>query len=162
MFQAIYEVFGLNPFFSSNMAQFLAGVEDLCSEPYGPFGGMKLYEFFGCIMLGSSIIIYIMQYHIIDKPAVSSWKAWWAFAGGAFVFNVGFSFIRLWTLLSNIPLKFDCEEEFVKVIFNIQDVAMFALVNGILSFIVFTLVSWPKLSRRWSKNCFVTTPIPHK
>jgi len=160
LFRNIYEIFGLgvNKIYSSNMSSFLAGMEDLCSEPYS---GTPLYMFFGIVMIVSSIFIYALQYHIIDKPSVSSWKAWWAFAGCAFVFNFGFAFIKMWTLLSNIPLKFGCDEEFIKVIFNIPDVAMFALVNGILSFIVFILISCPPLFRRLSKNCYKTTLIPH-
>jgi len=158
MFRNIYEIFGLNPFFSSNMASFLGGIEDLCSEPYS---GVPLYMFFGLVMLISTVAIYALQYHIIDKVKYSGFKAWWAFAGIAFAFNFGFASIRMWNLLSNGPLKFDCDEEFFQTIFNIPELAMFAFVNGALSFIVFTLLSWPPLLRRVSKNCYNTTPIPH-
>jgi hypothetical protein len=157
MFRSIYEIFGLNPFFSQNMASFLGGIEDLCNEPYS---GVSLYMFFGIVMLASTVFIYALQYHIIDKVGVSSHKAWWAFAGTAFSVNFGFVSIRMWTLLSNAPLKFGCDEEYIKVILNIPDIAMFAFVNGIFSFIVFTLLSWPPFFRRVSKNCYNTTPIP--
>lgn len=157
MFRSLYEIFGLNPFFSQNMASFLGGIEDLCNEPYS---SVSLYAFFGIAMLVSAAFIYALQYHIIDKVGVSSHKAWWAFAGIAFVFNFGCVAIRMWTLLSNAPLKFGCDEEFIKVIFNIQDIAVLAFVNGLFGFIVFALLSWPPLFRRLSKNCYNTTPIP--
>jgi len=101
-----------------------------------------------------------LQYHIIDKVKVSSHKAWWAFAGIAFSFNFGFAFIRMWTLLGGGLQKFGCDEEFISVIFNIPEIAVFAFVNGVLSFIAFTLLSWPPFFRRVSKNCYNTTPIP--
>jgi len=158
MFRNIYEIFGLNPFFSSNMASFLGGMEDLCSEPYS---GVPLYMFFGLVMIISTAFIYAMHYHIIDRVGYSGFKSWWSSAGIAFVFNFGFASIRMWNLLNNGPLKFDCDEEFFQTIFNIPEIAMFAFVNGALSFIVFTLLSWPPLFRRASKNCYNTTPIPH-
>jgi len=158
MFGKLYEIFGLNPFFSQNMASFLGGIEDLCNEPYS---SIPLYTLFGMVMIFSTIFIYALQYHIIDKVSVSSHKAWWLFAGIAFLFNFGFAVIDLWTILSGAPLKFGCDEEFIKVIFKIPDIAMFAFVNGIFSFILFTVLSWPPLLRRISKNCYNTTPIPH-
>jgi hypothetical protein len=157
MFRNLYEIFGLNPFFSQNMAVFLGGTDIECYEPYS---SVSLYMFFGIVMLVSTVFIYALQYHIIDKVGISNHKAWWAFAGTAFSVNFGFASIRMWALLSSAPLKFGCDEEFIKVIFNIPDIAMFAFVNGIFSFIVFTLLSWPPFFRRLSKNCYNTTPIP--
>jgi len=159
MFRNIYEVFGLNPFFSQNMALFLDGIEDLCNEAYN--GGVSLYMFFGVAMIASTIFIYVLQYHIIDTVKVSSHKAWWAFAGTAFTINFGFAFIRMWNFLGGGLQKLGCDEEFINVIFNLPDIAMFAFVNGVLSFIGFTLLSWPPLFRRLSKNCYNTTPIPN-
>ena len=133
MFRNIYEIFGLNPFFSSNMAAFLAGMEDLCSEPYS---GVPLYTFFGLVMLISSAVVYVLHYHIIDSVKYSGFKSWWLSACVAIIFNFGFAFLRIWILLKNGPLKFDCDEEFFQTIFKIPEVAMFAFVNGVLSFIV--------------------------
>jgi hypothetical protein len=138
------------------MAAFLGGIEDLCGEPYS---GVPLYTFFGLVMLISSALIYAAHYHIIDKVNYSSLKSWWISAGITLIFNFGFAFIRLWTLLKNGPLMFDCDEEFFRTIFKIPEVAMFAFVNGVLGFIVFTLLSWPPLFRKASKNCFHTTPF---
>jgi hypothetical protein len=158
MFRNIYELFGLNPFFSDYMTAFLAGNEELCSEPYS---GMPLYAVFGLVMLVSSAFIYVLQYHIIDRVNFNGCKWWWIFASSAFIFNFAFAFIKLWGLLSGGIEAFGCDEEFVSVIFNFSDIGMFALVNGILGFIVFTLLSWPPLFRRLSKNCYNTTPMPH-
>jgi len=157
MFRTIYEVFGLNPFFSSNMASFLGGIEDLCSEPYS---GVSLYMFFGIVMLVSSGLIYALKYHIMfDLSRFSYIKYWWIFAGATFSFNFGFASINLWTRLKNAVLNFDCDEEFINVIFNIPDVAVFAFVNGVLGFLVFTLLSWPPVLRKFSKHCFRLTPF---
>jgi hypothetical protein len=158
MFHALYTIFGLNPFFSSNMASFLGGMEDLCEEPYS---GVPLYMFFGLVMLASTGFIYALQYHIIDKSRFSGPKWWWTFASAAFSLNFGFASINMWTRLSNAPLRFDCDPEFINTIFSIPEVAMFAFVNGALSFIFFTLLSWPPLLRRFSINCVTTTPFSH-
>lgn len=161
MFQAIYEVFGINPFFSENMAQFLAGVEDLCGEPYS---GMPLYTFYGLVALGSAVIIYIMKYHWpFDRANMSSTRWWWISAVIVFVFNFLFAIIHLWTLLSTAVLKFECEEDFIKVISKIQDIGMVAIVHAVVSVLLFTLISWLPLWRRWwSRNCFNLTPIPSR
>jgi hypothetical protein len=130
---------------------------DTCPE----YSGVPLYMFFGLVMLISTAVIYALQYHIIDRPKFSGAKAWWSFAGMAFSFNFGFASIRMWNFLSNGVLKFDCDQEFINTIFSIPELGMFAFVNGALSFIFFTLLSWPPLLRRLSKNCYNTTPIPH-
>ncbi|MCL2218544.1 MAG: hypothetical protein FWC23_01150 [Chitinispirillia bacterium] len=157
MFRDIYELFGLNPFFSDNMAAFLAGIEDLCADPYT---SVPLYTSFGLVMLISSAFIYVLQYHIIDRVNFNGCKWWWIFASSAFVFNFAFAFIRLWGLLGGGADAYGCDEEFISVIFNYSEVGMFAFVNGIFGFIVFTILSWPPLLRRLSKNCYNTTPIP--
>jgi hypothetical protein len=117
--------------------------------------------FFGLVMLFSTGFIYALQYHIIDKAKFSGPKWWWIFAGFTFSFNFGFASIRMWNLLGGGLEKFGCDEEFVNVIFNIPEVAMFAFVNGLLSFIIFTLLSWPPFLRRFSKSCRNTTPFSH-
>jgi len=157
MFRAIYEVFGLNPFFSSNMAQFLAGLEDLCGERYS---GVPLYTFYGIIMVASTAFFYAMKYHLLfDRAKYSGTGWWWIFAGITFAFNFLFVIIALWTKLSTAVLKFDCDEEFINIISNMQEVGMVAIVHAVISFLFFTLLSWPPLLRRLSKNCFTQKPF---
>jgi hypothetical protein len=155
MFRAIYEVFGLNPFFSANMAQFLAGMEDLCGEKYN--GGVSLYWFYGMVMVGSTVIVYFMKYWVplFDRPKYCG-RGWcWLFAGVAFLFNFLFVGIDLWKLLSEAVLKFECDEEFIHVISNISEIGTVAIVNAFISFLLFVLLSQPPYLRRWcSKNCF--------
>jgi hypothetical protein len=150
--QGIYEIFGL----SQNMAAFLGGIEDLCAEPYG-FMGTSLYNFFGVMMLVISTIVYVLQYHIIDKAKFSGFKWCWIFSGFALVLNAVFVFALVWNLLSNGALKYDCDEEFFKVLLNAPTVGWFAIVNGILGWIWFAIVSSLPYPRKISKNCFRTT-----
>jgi len=152
----LYELFILNP----NMASFLAGIEDLCDVPYS---SISLYSLFGITMLASTIFIYLLKYHIIfDLARFSYIRHWWIFAITAFCFNFGFAFLYLWNLLENAGLKFECDEEFINIIFKTPDVAEFAFVNGMLSFIVFILLSCPPLFRKLSRNCFALTPFSNR
>jgi len=151
MFRAIYEVFGLNPFFSSNMAQFLAGAEDLCGERYS---GVPLYTFYGIIMVLSTAFFYAMKYHLLfDKSKYSSRGWWWIFAGLTTVFNFIFVAIALWKKLSTAVVSFECDEEFINIISNMQEIGMVAIVIAVSSFLLFTLLSWPPVLRLFSKNC---------
>jgi len=157
MFRAIYEVFGLNPFFSANMAQFLAGMEDLCGEKYS---GVPLYTFYGIVTTAVTALVYALKYHLLfDKNKYGSSGWWWIFAGFTFVFNFVFVAIALWTKLSTAVLKFECDEEFINLISNMQEVGMVAIVIAGASFLLFTLLSWPPLLRRLSKNCFNQKPF---
>jgi hypothetical protein len=157
MFRNIYEIFGLNPFFSSHMAQFLRGTGEICPE----YSGTPLYDLFGFAMLGLSIFIYALLYHIIDKPQISGPKWCWIFAGSTFALNFVIAFIVLWTHLRDGVLRFECDEEFINVIFNFPSVAMFAFVNAVLGFIVFAVLSSSPYPRRFSKNLFNTTFWSH-
>jgi len=157
MFRAIYEVFGLNPFFSSNMAQFLAGVEDLCGEKYS---GVPLYTFYGIIMVVSTAFFYAMKYHLLfDRAKYCGRGWWWIFAGITVAFNFIFVAIALWVKLGTAVLKFDCDEEFINLLSNIQEVGMVAFVQAMISFLFFTFLSWPPLLRLLSRNSVHQKPF---
>jgi len=159
-------IFGLgaNKIFSSNMASFLAGMEDLCNESY--YDGMPLYTYFGLCMLGSTVVFLIMKYIFpFDRVMFSSRGCWWIFAGVAFVINFIFVAYVLWQELSTAVLKFNCDEEFVNIISNMREIGMFAGANAFISFVLFGFLSWiPYL--RWllrrlklCRNCFEQKPF---
>jgi len=156
--RAIYELFGLNPFFSANMAQFLAGIEDLCGEPYGGWWVIKsLYNFYGLFSVVIAGVFFYLKYNfpLFDRAKYSG-KGWcWVFAVIMCVFNFAFVAVTLWKTLSTAVLKFECDADFIKLISNVQDVGMVAFVSAVISFLVFVLLSQPRFFRkRLSKNCF--------
>ncbi len=157
MFQAMYEIFGLNPFYSANMAQLLSGWADICNEE---FRSMQLYTFFGIIMLASTAFVYVLQYHIIDRARFSGPAWWWLFGGLAFVFNYVFALLYMLNLFKYGELRFDCDVEFFKVIYT-TDFILFPLDNALWSLIFFALISCPPLFRKLSRNCFNTTAFTH-
>ena len=153
----IYEIFGFNPFFSSHMAQFLRGASEICED----YSGGSLYTFFGIIAIVSAVLIYVLKYHwIFDKARFSYRMHWWISTGSVFVLNFAIAFIYLWNFLSSGVLAIGCDDEFISVIFNLPNIAMFAIVNAVFSVLFFALLScpsWPFL-RKLSKQCFDQTP----
>jgi hypothetical protein len=148
----IYEWFGLNPFCRPEMVEFLSGFED-CGEEYE---AKKWYLIFGIVMLFSTVFIYFLQYHIIDKSRFSGFKWWWFFAVSAFIFNFIFSFLYLYNFSINAEdSEFNCLSEGVMILSN-ADYLLFALNNAIWSFFVFVIISSSPIPRRFSRNCYNT------
>jgi hypothetical protein len=150
MFKNMYEIFGLNPFYSTTLAELLRG-----SESSGCVSGPK-YVFFGCIMLLSVGLIYSLMYHIIDSPKFSGIKWWWIFGGLVFTFNLIFPSAYLLKFVGGRWELFECAEEFISIIVS-ADIWMFGVDNAIWGFALFMLLSFLPLPRKWSKNCYTTT-----
>jgi hypothetical protein len=150
MFKNMYEFFGLNPFYSSTLAELLRG-----SESSGCVSGPS-YVFFGFIMLLSVGLVYSLMYHIIDSPKFSGIKWWWVFGGLTVVFNLIFPSAYLLKFVGGRWEVFECAEEFISIIAS-ADVWMFGVDNAIWSLVLFALLSCPPLLRKLSKNCYTTT-----
>jgi len=156
MFQDFYGAFGADRLFSSNMALFLAGVKDFCDE----YNGGQLCDFYVFMTIGITAAAYVLKYHAgFDKSKYSGTGWWWGFACISAAASFLFVAADLWRLLNTASFKFGCDEEFIKVIFNTREIAMVAIVNAVLSFLIFTALSWPPLFRKLSRNCIYQKPF---
>ncbi len=147
IFEALYTWFGTNPLFSNDLKRHLMGLDITCSD----FTGPPWITNIALLMIVITILMYAIQYHIFDTDAFCSGWWWWINATFTFVVNFVLAFI--------ITFYFFWLEEIYCPQLNIPiaDLIGFSVSNGILSFVLFVIISSTPLPRMFSKNCDGTT-----
>lgn len=145
-FASIYEWFGIIPLYTKGMMERLRGW-DYISQDYVL---TNWYVNMGLIMIAVSLLIYALQYHIIDSSSWNKKKHWWLFSILIFVINFLIAFI----VTNNIVQTgdFDPNDNL-----SVSDCIGFGLSNAIWGFLLFLIISTIPIIRRFSTNCRHTT-----
>ena len=146
-FASIYEWFGLNLFYDTNLGEELRGYNMMCD---GEYNETKWYLYVGWGMVIITILGYVMQYHIVDSPRYKSKGHWWLFALLIVLLNF---FIAFFTSFNEIESNEYCSE----LVISRLDCLGFGVSNGIWCFLFFILLTSFSYPRAFSINCRYTT-----
>ncbi|MCX6318985.1 MAG: hypothetical protein NTW29_17030 [Bacteroidetes bacterium] len=105
-----------------------------------------LYSQLGFIALFSAGLLAVFFYYILNRPSFSRWYHWLVIMGVCFVINYILGVIIPRSRFSSLNISYGSEYW------------VFALFNGIIACLFFTVVSFT--IRWWSRNC-KGTPIPN-
>ena|SRR5690606_21190163 len=145
-FASLYEWFGFNPLYSTDMGDQLRGWDITCTD----YIGTPWYVIIGWIMIASTTLIYILQYHIIDSSRWNKKQHWWIFALVIVVLNFLIAFL--------IPFNTIQAGDYCNQLnLSVSDAIGFGVSNAVWSFIFFLIISTIPLIRRFSTNCRNTT-----
>ena len=145
-FASIYEWFGLNPLYSTDMGDQLRGWDITCTD----YIGTPWYVIIGWIMILSTAVFYILQYHIIDSSRWKNKAHWWLFA--LIIVLVNFLVAVL------IPYNSTQAGDYCNQLnISVSDCIGFGLSNAVWSFILFAVITTIPVFRRFSNNCRHTT-----
>jgi len=145
-FASLYELFGIAPFYSSDMGDHLRGWDITCSD----FIATPWYTYIGLIMIGITLFVYMLQYHIIDRSDWSKRRHWWMFALLAVLLNFSIAF--------TIPYNAVQAGEYCnQLIIGFSDCMGFAFSNALWSFLLFLIITTIPVFRQFSVNCSHTT-----
>jgi hypothetical protein len=145
-FAMLYEWFGLSPFYAKDLAEHLHGFSLDCAD----YSGTPWYLIFGWVMIGSTILAYMLQYHFVDSPRLARKRHWWYFALGFAGLNFLIGFL---TTLNTLNGGNFCDE----LIFGTADCLGFGLCNALWSLLLYILLTVTPLFRQFSVNCKFTT-----
>ena len=145
-FASLYEWFGLVPFYVSDLGDHLRGFDITCSD----FIGTPWYLYIGCSMIITTIIIYALQYHIIDSPRLNKRRHWWLVA----LIIIAINFITAFAIPYNSLQTGDlCQD----LHFSVADCLGFGLSNALWSLILFVIITTIPWIRQLGVNCRHTT-----
>lgn len=134
------------PLYSTDMGDQLRGWDITCTDYFGT----PWYVYIGWIMIFITILVYALQYHIIDSSKWNKKQHWWLFA----TVIVALNFLVAFTIPFNTVNAGDfCNQ----LNLSISDCIGFGLSNAIWSFILFIIISTIPLIRTLSTNCRNTT-----
>lgn len=145
-FASLYEWFGLNPFFSRDMGDWLRGWDSTCTD----YLDTSNYVVVGCIMLLLTGLFYALQYHILDSSRWNKKRHWWFFAMLLSIFNFISAFIPPFNAIQGGNF---CNQ----LNLSISDCIGFGFSNAIWSFLLFLFITTIPLVRKFSVNCRHTT-----
>lgn len=146
LFASIYEWFGTIPFFSTDMGDQLRGWDITCTA----YIGSPWYLYMGWTMIGSTGLIYALQYHMIDSPRWYKKQHWWIFAAILVSINFLFAFLTTFNMVRSGDY---CEQ----LNLSYGDCLGIGFSNGIWSLILFILITSFPLFRNLSVNNRLTT-----
>src|SRR5690554_4528576 len=127
-FASLYEWFGLEPFYNTDMGDHLRGLDITCTKYDSPS-----YLYIGWTMVILTLLFYAVQYHIYDSSKFSKKQHWWITALAIILLN----FLIAFTIPFNSIQAGDfCEE----LALNTSGCIGFALSNAIWSFILFVII----------------------
>lgn len=145
-FASIYEWFGFEPFYKTDLGDLLRGWDITCSGHIDT----KWYILIGWSMIGLTSLLYAFQYHIYDSSKFNKKQHWWIMAFLIITLNFLIAFL--------IPYNIVKSGDFCSQLnLSVTDCIGFGLSNGIWSFIFFLTISTIPLIRRFSTNCRNTT-----
>jgi hypothetical protein len=145
-FASIYEWFGINLLYSTDMGDQLRGWDITCTD----YIGTPWYVIIGWALIATTAFIYVLQYHIIDSSRWNKKQHWWIFSFLIVALNFLIAFI--------IPFNTVNAGDFCNQLnLSISDCIGFGLSNAIWSFIFFLIISTIPLIRKFSTNCRNTT-----
>jgi hypothetical protein len=145
-FAGLYEWWGLNPFYATDLGDHLRGYDITCSD----YIATPWYSYIGLSMLTVTLFLYALQYHIIDSTRFNKKYHWWLIA----IIIFGLNFIIAFSIPFN---SLQTENYCSQLIFGTADCIGFGMSNAIWSllfFIVITTIPW---IRGRSVNCRHTT-----
>lgn len=145
-FASLYEWFGLNPLFSTDMGDQLRGWDITCTD----YIGTPWYVIIGWTMIAVTALFYALQYHIIDSSRLKNKTHWWLFALIIVILNF---FIAFLIPYNSIQAGDYCNQ----LNLSVSDCIGFGLSNAVWSFILFTVITSIPVFRRLSNNCRHTT-----
>jgi uncharacterized membrane protein YjgN (DUF898 family) len=145
-FAGLYEWWGLNPFYATDLADHLRGYDITCTD----YVATPWYSFIGFSMLISTLFLYAIQYHIIDSTRFNKTIHWWIMALVIVILNFLIAF--------SIPFNsLQTEDYCSELFFNFSDCLGFGISNAIWSLVVFILITSAPWIRGRSINCRHTT-----
>jgi len=145
-FASLYEWFGLIPFYSNDMGDFLRGWDITCTD----YIGTPWYQTIGWIMILTTSFFYVMQYHIIDSTKWKNKFSWWI---TAFLLTLTNYLIAFLITYNQLNLQNYCSDLFL----TMMDCIGFATSNALWSLLIFVLITTVPIFRRFSTNCRYTT-----
>lgn len=146
IFASLYEWFGINFLYSTDMGDQLRGWDITCTD----YIGTPWYVIIGWVMVATTALVYVLQYHIIDSSKWNKKQHWWIFALFIICLNFLIAFI--------IPFNTINAGDFCNQLnLSVADCIGFGMSNAIWSFILFIFISTIPLIRRFSTNCRNTT-----
>ncbi|MGK7395280.1 MAG: hypothetical protein ACNS62_11955 [Candidatus Cyclobacteriaceae bacterium M3_2C_046] len=145
-FASLYEWWGINPLYSLDFSEHLRGYDVTCTG----YIATPWYANIGLIMVGFTLFLYALLYHIIDSPRFLRVYHWWIMAAVLFGINLFVGYIIPYNSVQagNVCSTLDI---------NNTDYFGFAVSNALWSLIFFMIISsipWP---RHLSTNCRHTT-----
>jgi hypothetical protein len=145
-FASLYEWFGIIPLYTKGMMERLRGW-DYISQDYVL---TNWYINIGVILIVVTLLIYSLQYHIIDSSGWNKRRHWWIFAFVTFAIN----FLAAFIITNNIVQTgdFDPNDNL-----STADCIGFGFSNALWGFIFFLIISTIPIVRRFSTNCRHTT-----
>ena len=144
-FASLYEWWGLNPLYSSNLGDHLRGFDLTCSS----YTGTPWYSNIGTIMILIIIFFFSLYYHIIDSPRFQRRIHWMIIVLIACIINILIAFLIPYNALRSGDY---CNQ----LVFTASDCFGFGISNGIWSIIIFILLSLSPFTRKYSRNCSLT------
>lgn len=145
-FASLYEWFGLNPLYKTNMGDYLRGWDITCSC----YCETQWYVIIGWTMFAITAFSYALQYHIIDDSRFNKKQHWWVMALIIVVLNFLLAFL--------IPFNTVQSGDFCNELnLTVADCIGFGFSNAVWSFILFTVITSIPVFRRFSNNCSHTT-----
>jgi hypothetical protein len=145
-FASLYEWFGLNPLYSTDMGDQLRGWDITCTD----YIGTPWYVIIGWIMITTTAVFYALQYHIIDSSRWKNKAHWWLFALIIVFVNFLIAFLIPY---NSIQAGDYCNQLNISA----SDCIGFGLSNAVWSFILFTVITTIPVFRSFSNNCRHTT-----
>lgn len=146
-FASLYEWFGANPFYSTDMGDHLRGW--MCINESGYYG-TNWYILIGWAMIAITAFFYALQYHIIDDSRFNKRSHWWIMALIIVVLNFLLAFL--------IPFNTVQSGDFCNELnLTIADCIGFGLSNTVWSFILFIVITSFKYPRHLGTNTRFTT-----
>lgn len=145
-FASIFEWFGTNPFYSTDLGDHLRGWDITCSG----YIATHYYVIIGWSMIAITLLAYSLQYHIIDSPRYSYKRHWWITALIIFMLTYLVAFLIPFNSYQSVDYCTDLN-------ISTTDIFGFGFSVSIWSFILFILISSVPWIRSLSINCRNTT-----
>lgn len=146
-FASLYEWFGLNPLYSTDMGDHLRGW--MCIDQSGYYG-TQWYVNIGWSMIAITAFFYALQYHIVDDSRFNKKQHWWVMALIVVVLNFLLAFLIPFNTVQSGDY---CNELNLAV----ADCIGFGFSNAVWSFILFILITSFKYPRHLGTNTRFTT-----
>lgn len=151
LFASLYEWFGINPLYGTDMGAALRGYSADCT---GQYTGTEWYSIIGLTMLAITVLVYAFQYHIVDSARFMRRRHWWLMALLIAVLDLLIGFTIPFNILQSNNY---CSTGDNALHFSSMDCFGFGLTNAIWGFVVFVLITSVPWVRRFSRNCRHTT-----
>lgn len=145
-FASLYEWFGVNPLYKTDMGDYLRGWDITCSC----YCDTQWYVLIGWTMIAITVFSYALQYHIVDDSRFNKKQHWWIMALIIVVLNFLFAFL--------VPFNTVQSGDFCNELnLTVADCIGFGFSNAVWSFILFIIITSFKYPRYLGTNTRFTT-----